>query len=479
MKIKALLLLGATSVIACGSPASENGETTGDVSQEVVGGGITATISNASASGGTYSAKVTVVNNSPDPMSSWQVELTPGTVTISTANTSGAESYMIGGYAWFAPNRNASVLAANGGSTSFLFSGKYSGSTYTAPTVYLVDGHANGNAGAEWPNDGVDHQARAAGTAALNLAIAYENNKLPNNGDSNYALYDSLLWSSQMFVIDTSVNEIEFDPNAPGYAFIPTAAFNALEAAQDNSKEVAAYLVAGLQSCFADTNGAEFYEFKAAALKNFVLGTKSSGTVPGWTPPSGSNTTNPLDSYTVTDTSMGSGATKILMTLTSSNDYWFSAVAYNNMSLFPGASKVTSKFTGGQVAGCSPFNGPGGTSNPHLLITLNGQSINAWVQNPAQQCNNPGCTSVLTIDPDDYASAGPQTNAHGLEGPQVNPFVYDTSNPLCTPDHYGQWGCYYNASNQYICGMFTTPYSRRGVVAGYLWQQCGTSGAGC
>ena len=479
MRIKALLLLGATSVIACGSPASGTGETTSEVSQEVVGGGITATISNVSGSGGNYSAKVTVVNNSPDPMSSWQVALTPGTVTISTANTSGAEAYMIGGNAWFAPNRNASALAANGGSTSFTISGKYSGSSYTAPTVNTVDGHENGAAGAEWPNDGVDHQARAAGTAALNLAIAYENNKLPNNGDSNYALYDSLIWSSQMFVIDTSVNEIVFDTNAPGYAFIPTAAMNALEAAQDTSKEVSAYLVAGLQSCFADTNGSEFYQFKAPALKNFTLSSPTSGTVAGWTPPVGPNTTNPIDSFKVTDKSIGSGATAITMTLTSSNDYWFSALAYNNMSIFPNSSKVTSKFTGGQTAGCSPFNGPGGTNNPHLLITLNGQSINAWVQNSAQQCNNPGCTSVLTIDPDDYASAGVQSNANGVEGPQINPYIYDTSNPLATTDHYDQWACYYNSSNAYICGMFTSPYSKRGVITGYLWQQCGTSGAGC
>jgi hypothetical protein len=282
-----------------------------------------------------------------------------------------------------------------------------------------------------------------------------------------------------MFVINTSVNQIQFDTNAPGYAFIPTAALNALEAAQDDSKEVSAYLVAGLQSCFADTSGSEFYQFKAPALKNFVLGTPSSGTVAGWTPPSGPNTTNPLDSFTVTDKSIGSGATQIVMTLTSKNDYWFSALAYNTMSIFPNASKVTSKFTGGQVAGCSPFNGPGGTNNPHLVITLNGQSIPAWVQNSAEQCNNPGCTSTLVIDPDDYASAGPQYNASGVEGPQVNPYVFDTSNSLTTPDHYGQWACYYNVSNAYVCGMFTSPYSKRGVIAGYLWLQCGTAGAGC
>ncbi|MGA2447130.1 MAG: hypothetical protein ABTD50_00470 [Polyangiaceae bacterium] len=478
MKSKVLLLCGAASLIGCGSPPSESAENTNSSSQEVVGGGITATISNVSTSGGNYSAKVTLVNNSPDPMSSWQLSINPGTVTIATANTAGAEAYMIAGYAIFAPNRNAATLAANGGSTSFTFSGKYSGSTYTAPTVNLVDGHANGNAGGEWPNDGVDHQARAAATAALNLAVAYENNKLPNTGDANYALYDSLLWSAHMFVLNSTGTAIQFDPNAPGYAFIPTAALNALDAAQDNSKEVAAYLVAGLASCFADTSGAYFYQFKANALKGFALGTPTSGTVPGWTPPNGPNTTNPIDNFTVTEKSMGHGATAITMTLTSSKDYWFGALAYNSISIFPNSAKVTSKFTGGQSAGCSPFNGPGGTNNPHLVITLNGQSVPAWVQNSAEQCINPGCTSTLVVDPDDYASAGPQYNGGGLEGPQVNPYLYDTSNALTTPDHYGQWGCYTNVSGQYVCGMFTTPYSRRGMISGYLWQQCGTGG-GC
>ena len=479
MNIKALLLLGVTSVIACGSPASDSEETTGAESQEVVGGGITATISNVSASGGNYSAKITVVNNSPDPMNNWNVSVNMGTITIAPANTSGAEVEVIAGYAVFNPGQNGTTLPANGGSTSFMFSGKYTGSSYTAPTVYLVDGHGNGNAGAEWPNDGTDHMSRATATGALNVVLAYENNKLPNNGDSNYALYDSLLLSAHMYTINSTGTAIQFDANAPGYAFIPGAAFDALALAQD-SKEVASNLVSGLASCFATTNGAEFYQFKANALKGYTQSSKLSGTVPGWTPPSGNNVSNPVDNYTVTSANLPSGATGITMSLTSSLDYWFSALAYNNISIFANSSKVTSKFTGGNVAGCSPFNGPGGVSNPHWVVTLNGQTLPARVVNPAQQCNNPGCTSTLVIDPDAYAVAGPDTNANGLVGTQTNPFEYDTSTNECTPDHYGQWACYYDQNNNHVCGTFNVAVVKKtGQIAGYEWLQCGTSGAGC
>ncbi len=344
----------------------------------------------------------------------------------------------------------------------------------------LVDGHGSGNAGAEWPNDGTDHMSRAAATGALNVVLAYENNKLANNGDANYALYDSLLLSAHMYTINSTGTAIQFDPNAPGYAFIPGAAFDALAVAQD-SKEVASNLVSGLASCFATTNGAEFYQFKANALKGYTQHATLTGTVPGWTPPSGSNVSNPIDNYTITSSNLPNGATGITMTLTSSHDYWFGALAYNNINIFPNSSKVTSKFTGGTVAGCSPFNGPGGIANPHWVITLNGQTLPARLINSAQQCNNPGCTSTLVVDPDAYAVAGPDTNANGVVGPTIsNPFPYDTSTVECTPDHYGQYACYTNQSNSYVCGMFSAPVVKRnGVVAGYAWLQCGTSGAGC
>jgi hypothetical protein len=470
--------LGATSIIACGAPASDSSETTGDQSQEVVGGGLTVAISNVNASGGNYSAKVTVTNNSANPMTNWNVSMNMGTIALLTGNTSGAEVEIIAGNAVFNPGPYGTTLAANGGSTSFTFYGQYSGSSYTAPTINLVDGHANGFAGSEWPNDGVDHMARAAATAALNVAIAYENNKLPNNGDANYNQYDSLIWSAHMFTVNSAGTAIQFDPNAPGYAFVPIAAMNALDLAQ-NGKEVASYLVSGLASCLAKTNGSFFYQFKANALKGFVLNTKLSGTVPGWTPPSGNGPANPVDNYTVSSVNGANGSTIITMTLTSSSDYWFSTLAYNNISVFPNSSKVTSKFTGGSTAGCSPFNGPGGTNNPHLVSTLNGQTLPARLVNAAEQCNNPGCTSTLVIDPDGYAVAGPYTNANGLVGPQTNPFPFDTSTFEATPDHYGQWACYVNQTGTNVCGIFSSPLSKRGVIAGYDWVQCGTAGAGC
>ena len=480
MKINSLLFLGVAPLIACGSPPSDQGETAATQSQRVVGGGIAAVISNVSASGGNYSAKITMTNNSANPMSNWNVSVNMGTVTLLTGNTQGAEVEMIAGYAVFNPGLSGTTLAANGGSTSFTFYGQYSGKTYTAPTVYLVDGHGSGNAGGEWPNDGIDHMSRATATAALNLVIAYENNKLPNTGDANYALYDSLLLSAHMFTINSTGTGIQFDPNAPGYAFVPVAAMNALDVAQD-SKEVASNLVSGLASCFAKTSGSSFYQFKANALKGFQLGTTSTGTVPGWTPPNGNNVTNPIDSFTVTSSNISGGASNITMTLTSSHDSWFGALAYNSISIFPNSSKVTSKFSGGTTAGCSPFNGPGGVNNPHWVISLNGQTLPARVANSAEQCINPGCTSTLVIDPDAYAVAGPYYNSIGQVGPTLsNPFPYDTSTMTCTPDKYAQYACYYDQNNNNVCGMFSAPVVKRnGMIAGYAWLQCGTPGAGC
>jgi hypothetical protein len=476
--MKVLSLLGVASVVACGLPASDRGETAGAQFQELAGGGITATLGNVSASGGNYSAKITMTNNSSDPMTNWNASVKMGTVTLLTGNTSGAEVEMIAGYAVFNPGPYGTTLAANGGSTSFTFYGQYAGSSYTAPTINLVDGHGNGNAGGEWPNDGVDHMARAAATAAFNLAIAYENNKLPDNGDPDYGLYDSLIWSAHMFVINSAGTGIEFDTNAPGYAFVPTEALNALDLAQD-SKEVGSYLASGLASCFAKTNGSFFYQFKANALKGFTQHEITSGTVPGWTPPGNNGPANPIDQFTVSNANLPNGASSITMTLTSSLDYWFSTLAYNNINIFPNTSKVASKFSGGSTAGCSPFNGPGGTNNPHLVLSLNGQPLPARVVNPAEQCQNPGCTSKLVIDPDAYAVAGPYFNTIGAVGPQTNPFQFDTSTLEATPDHYGQWACYVNQSSSNVCGIFSSPISKRGMIAGYLWVQCGTAGAGC
>jgi len=194
--------------------------------------------------------EATVANDTANPASNWQVAINLNQSTINQG-VSGAELNVIGGVPIFSPNQNSPQLLQPGSSATFTFSVNKAGSNYM-PTIATVNGVANGTSGAGIPASGVDTIAQAVATGALNIAIDYENNKPGNNGDPNYAQYDNLIWSSQSFVISGST--IAFDPNAPGYAFVPNQAKADLGFMQMDPG-VAAYLVDGLQSCFNDSSG--------------------------------------------------------------------------------------------------------------------------------------------------------------------------------------------------------------------------------
>jgi hypothetical protein len=475
-------LLAIASAIGCGG-TSPSPEATGETAQASTAAGLTASIV-ATQSGQSYSATVTVTNHSSEPASNWQVGVNLGSATLQLLGAAGgalhgqngAEVDTIAGVTVFTPNSFGKVLAA-GASTTFPFSATFTG-TYPAPTIASVDGVANGTPGAGMPADGVDRIARAVATGALNVAEAYENYKLPNNGDANYAQYDGLIWSAQSFVI--SGNKIAFDPNVPGYAFVPVQAKAQLDAMQD-SPEVASYLVTGLASCFADTSGAWIYNFKAGALKGFTYPGPSSGTLPGGTPPvgyyspAGYNPNTAKDSYTDKGAAVN-GAEQITITMKSTADYWFGILTSSALSSFSNTSAVLAKFISGNNPGssgtsCSPFNGPGGaTSNPLLVITLNGTPVPARYQGAGAQCNN-GCTSTLVVDPVPYATPGPYFNGAGLVGPQPNPFGFDPTQTAATVDHAGQWATTTSQYGTTVYGAFVSPIVHRGVTTGYAWEQ--------
>jgi hypothetical protein len=441
--------------------------------------GLTAAIA-TTVSGQTYSATVTLTNKSAELATNWQVGVNLngatlnllGAALIALEGPNGAEVYTIAGVTIFTPNSYGTVLAA-GASKSFSFSTTFTG-TYVAPTITSVDGVANGTPGAGAPADGVDHIARAVATGALSVAEAYENNKLPNTGDANYAQYDGLIWSADSFAI--SGNKIEFDPNVPGYAFVPVQAQAQLDAMQD-SPEVASYLVAGLASCFADTSGAWFYDFKAGVLKGFTYPGPSSGTLPGGVPPAGYysppgyNPVTATDSYTATGAAVN-GTEQITFNMTSTGDYWFGILTSSALSNFSNTSAILAKFTNGSNGACSPFNGAGGaTSNPYFVITLNGAAVAARPQqNAGAQCPS-GCTATLVVDPDPYAVVGPYYNAVGLVGPQPNPFALDPNNTAATIDHASQWATTTSQTGAIVYGAFSTAIVHRGVTTGYGWQQ--------
>jgi len=325
--------------------------------------------------------------------------------------------------------------------------------------------------------DGIDHIARAAATAGVVIAIDYENNKLPNNGDPNYALYDDLILSSQMYIV--SNGQMIFDPNAPGYAFVPSQAKAALAAIQDNT-DVATYLTGGLTSCFHDTTGFHVWDFRVETLKGFP-GTKS-GTIAG-EPASQYNTqlSNASDSYTVVAKPY-LGQQEIQITETSHNDNFFGMLTWNDMHTFnwvgnngPPFVGDQSKYQGGKQDMCTPFNGPRATAgNPYFLISINGNQIGPRQQVVPQQCQG-GCTSVAVIDQVAYATPGPQYDVNGvLLGAQSNPFALDPSTLLADPTHISNWAV--NAAANY--GTFNKTIMYYGSPE-EKWLLCGTNGSGC
>lgn len=320
---------------------------------------------------------------------------------------------------------------------------------------------------------------QAAATAAINVAIAYENGKLANQGDANYAHFDDMIWAAQMYKVVTvnGVQEIQFDPNAPGYKYIPNMAMAMLEAAQDNPN-VAAYLVGGLQSCFQQTSGAWVYTFRAGVLKNYSNNTTTTGSIPGvivptyMYQPSGYNSLSVVDTYKTVG--LQSGQSQFTATLTSTTspttarDFWFGMLTYTDLNQYASnTSAVAAKFNSqAQAASCSPFNGAGSGGNPYFTITLNGSPVPARFQGVGAQCYTT-CTSTLVVDPDAYATPGPYYNAAGLVGPSINPFAYDYNQTYSTVDHGGQYATGPDSTGHVVSGTFSSPIYHRGVVSNY------------
>jgi hypothetical protein len=320
---------------------------------------------------------------------------------------------------------------------------------------------------------------QAAATAALNVGIAYENNKLPNTGDPLYAQYDNILWAAQMYTVTPDGTKIQFDPNAPGYAFIPNAAAAMLEAAQDNAN-VASYLVGGLQSCFAQTKSAWLYNFRMGVLKGYQNGKTTTGTLSGLVVPTGMYTPSGYNPASVIDNfstvGLQKSGTTINVTMTSTTtpttarDFWFGLLTYSNLSQFSSNAAVIAKFSAGaQTAACTPFNGAGSGGNPSFTITLNGSPVAARFQGVGAQCYST-CTSTMVLDPMPYATPGPYYNAVGLVGPSTNEFGLDYTQVSATVDHAGQWASGVDQNNNPLNGTFSIPVTHKGTVTNYAFQ---------
>jgi hypothetical protein len=465
--ISIVTIAALASLAGCAAPITSSEEETGQSEQASSTGGVSASLSIASHSGNNVSVNVTVTNGSNGTASNWQVGVNVPNGSVTNANNS--EVADIGGVWTFNPGPNGHSLAA-GQSFTFSFNATYSGN-YVAPTIATVDGETNGAAGVS--PDGIDHIARTAASGALGVAFQYENHKLSNDGDPNYPYYDGLIWAAQSYVVQDG--QIAFDPNVPGYKFIPEQAMAALATIQQDPS-VAEYLVTGLVSCLANTNGWITYYFDAATLKGFP--TTKSGSIPGDPVPSNDtkpNPYNPVDTYTVATSAGSHGSQIITITEKSSNDMYFGMLTAEATSIFPTYAKVEAKFTGGNTVPCSPFQGPGGgTANPYLVITLNGQTLGARQADVGAQCEN-GCTSTIVVDPIAYTVPGPQMDQNNnVLGAQNNPFALDPTDLYADPTHQMQFST--NAAGQF--GTFSKQLTFFGQPV-EKWVVCGSPGAGC
>jgi len=435
MRYQLTWVLAIASLAACTAQVSQS-EETGTTSEAVTSAStIAASLSVTKTSSSYYSAVLTVTNNSSTTASNWQVALNMNQSTVFQALQYGGVTgitngsvYFNQGHAIFTPY-NGQTLAAHS-NVQVKFVGAITGTNYT-PTIVSVDGVA-GSSVTMW-NDGIDHTARAAATAALNIIVDFEATRTTMNQ------YDAILLDSHIYTVSSDGSQIIFDPAYPQYSLMPATAISDLAVAQMDPS-VASYLVSGLLSCFGDDGGSNIYAFRSAALKGWSYTTTPQNVTinaAGWTP-SGTDNVYRVGSF-------ANGQEQITLKLTvnaNSEDHYFGMVYVLPYDIYEGSGGMWNKFHNANAFPCSPFNGPGGPANPYLIISVNGASVGARQQISNNDCpaiNN--CTATAVIDPVAYASSGQFYNSSGnLVGPSSNPFSLDPKTLTAyNPDHKGQW----------------------------------------
>ncbi len=437
----AALVLAA---VGCSSAPTDAGDLTDTAqSASTATTGLSASIAITRTSP-TYKGTLTLTNRSAEPATNWQVLIDFGPRPAQNVNTiwpwwtpqgaaavTGAEYDDMGSNVLFTPLADHAYIKP-GGSVTVTWTGTWNGFT---PTLVSVDGVASGAPGAGAPADGIDPNART-------------------------------LFTSQTYRLASGNSTIEFDPNAPGYAFVPNSAKAELAFAQLDPM-VASYLTAGLVSCFSVTDGTEEYAFRADFLKGFVYPNTFSGSV--------TNSDGSKDAFSVAGSS-ANGGERITITATSSTETWFGILAYSNATTFPnywtnvngkyqghGANTGTnpSSWHGRQRSGCTPFNGPGGSTNPYFVINQNGANVSAWFTAVGTNCMN-GCKGTAVIDPIPYAEPGSYYNNVGMMGTQSNPYPIQNS-LYADPVHAYQWATrFVNGAQEW--GTFSTPITLFGTT---------------
>ncbi|MDP9149856.1 MAG: cellulose-binding domain-containing protein [Myxococcota bacterium] len=393
--------------------------------------GVTAAVTQLANNGKTYNATVTISNRSNEPVYSWQVAVDFHTGSFLSSGVSGAVATTIGGKPVFTPTTTVNRIDP-GKTYAFSFNGNATGASYW-PSVTTVNGVPSGAVNAGNPADGIDHVSRAAASAALSVAYRYANDKLPNNPrDLMWYRYSDLIWDSHSYRVASDGKTIEFDPNVPGYRFIPNSAKAELAFAQLDPA-VASYMVTGLASCFAEVT----YDMVYGLATDFLHDVTFPGGGSGYR----TNSDRTTDHFATTTMTVN-GSMQVKIVETSNDDEWFGILSYFHERIYQQSQDaLIAKYnSNGQAASCSPFNGPGGSSNPYLVISLNGHQVPARynIESPTN-CSG-GCTSTAVIDPVPYAEPGSYYNANGaLVGTQSNPFALSNTVLYADPSHASQW----------------------------------------
>jgi hypothetical protein len=198
---------------------------------------------------------------------------------------------------------------------------------------------------------------------------------------------------------------------------------------------VAQFLVSGLQWAQQNTNGRLFPQVEPlAALANFRYPGNSTPIV--IQDPLAGNTRR---TEVVTGTSW-CNTERVHFADHSSYESGFAPFNAISYVYFYGSPKPA--YHGGNSWPSTPFNGPNGSSNPYLVVSVNGTQLNwntsSW---PVQNCpNDSSCNGTIDIDPIPYTLPGDYYDINGNPvGPQANPFNLVITNIWADPTHAYQW----------------------------------------
>jgi len=282
---------------------------------------------------------------------------------------------------------------------------------------------------------------QAAATAAFQIMTAASVAcKGKEGGSIGGPCWGDAILNSFRYSVAKDGKTIEFNSSDALYQYVPKSAQAALALIQQNST-VASFLVQGLQWAQQNTDG-------TMSVVSLPLEALASFKAPGNQTP-----------ITVLDGNAGGtrrsevviasawcNATDIHFVDTSTDESGFSPYNLIPTTTMGEPSGTFPGYSGSNSWASTPFNGPGGSNNPYLVISVwenNNPKAVDWNSTtfPTESCgNSPACQGTINIDPIPYSMPGTQYDVNGnVLGPQTNPFNLNVVDELADPSHQGQY----------------------------------------